>query len=205
MLKKCYKLLLFLLLSLQILLQEGGPLPWPESGLLSHTQKWIVRGDTRADKARDFMGKGRPGGEQQGQGPQGNCSATWLAVSGFMVMGIVSGLSLASHLAWPIVWASVLPGGAASHLSAKMDSSVKDSARLVTSSFFGPSQIPPGVQRQHHGPYRGLLLRDSSDKLLSSCLSKAGGFGQDSLTILLLFYICIFIIITFIILNIPLR
>ena len=43
------------------------------------------------------MGKGHPGGEQQGQGTQGNCSATWLTVSGFMVMGLVSGLSLASH------------------------------------------------------------------------------------------------------------
>ena len=28
------------------LLQEGGPLPGPETGLLSNTRKWIVRGDT---------------------------------------------------------------------------------------------------------------------------------------------------------------
>ena len=28
---------------------------------------------------------------------QENCSATWLAVLGFMVMGLVSGLSLANH------------------------------------------------------------------------------------------------------------
>ena len=35
-----------------------------QMGLLSNTQKWIVREDTRADKARDFIGKGRPGGEQ---------------------------------------------------------------------------------------------------------------------------------------------
>ena len=79
------------------MLQEGGPLPGPESGLLSNTQKWIIRGDTPADEARDFMGKGRPGGEQQGKGTQENCSATWLTVSGFMVMGLVSGLSLANH------------------------------------------------------------------------------------------------------------
>ena len=46
------------------LLQEGGPLPGPETGLLSNTQKWIVRGDTYADKARDCIGKGRLGGEQ---------------------------------------------------------------------------------------------------------------------------------------------
>ena len=39
-------------------LQEGGPLPEPETGLLSNARKWIVRGDTCADKARDFIGKG---------------------------------------------------------------------------------------------------------------------------------------------------
>ena len=46
------------------LLQEGGPLPGPDTGLLSNTRKWIVRGDTCADKARDFIGKGHPDGEQ---------------------------------------------------------------------------------------------------------------------------------------------
>ena len=53
--------------------------------------------ETRADKARDFIGKRHPGGEQEGTGTQENCSAAWLAVSGFMVMGLVSWLSLASH------------------------------------------------------------------------------------------------------------
>ena len=79
------------------LLQEGGPLPGPETGLLSNTRKWIVRGDTCADKASDFIGKGHPGGEQCGKGTQENCSATWLTMSGFMVMGLVSGWSLANH------------------------------------------------------------------------------------------------------------
>ena len=72
------------------LLQEGGPLPGPKTGLLSNTQKWIVRGDTCADKARDFIGKGLPGGEQEGKGTQENCFATLVAVLGFMVMGLVS-------------------------------------------------------------------------------------------------------------------
>ena len=44
--------------------RKGGPLPGPETGLLSNTRKWIVWGDTCADKARDFIGKGHPGGEQ---------------------------------------------------------------------------------------------------------------------------------------------
>ena len=57
----------------------------------------MVRGDTRADKARDLIGKGRPGGEQEGKGTQEDCSVMWFAVSGFMVMGLVSRLSLANH------------------------------------------------------------------------------------------------------------
>ena len=60
------------------LLQEGRPLPGPENGLLPNTQKWIVWGDTCADKAKYFIGKGHPGGEQQGKGTQENCSATWI-------------------------------------------------------------------------------------------------------------------------------
>ena len=46
------------------LLQEGRALPGPENGLLSNTWKWIVWGCKCADKARDFIGKGRPGREQ---------------------------------------------------------------------------------------------------------------------------------------------
>jgi len=45
------------------LLQEQRPLPGPKPGPLSNTQKWIVGGDTCADKARDFLGKEHPGGE----------------------------------------------------------------------------------------------------------------------------------------------
>ena len=79
------------------MLQEGGPLPGPKTGLLSSTRKWIVWGDICADKARDFIGKGHPGGEQEGKGIQENCSAAWLAVLGFMVIGLVSGWFLANH------------------------------------------------------------------------------------------------------------
>ena len=42
------------------LLQEGGPLPGPETGLLSKTQKWIVQGDTShaLTKQEILLGKG---------------------------------------------------------------------------------------------------------------------------------------------------
>ena len=46
---------------------------------------------------QETVGKRHLGGDQQGKGTQENCSAMWLAVSGFMVMGLVSGLSLANH------------------------------------------------------------------------------------------------------------
>ena len=78
-------------------LQKGGPLPRPESRLLSNTQKWIVWEDTCGDQARDFIGKEDQGGEQQGEGTQENSSATWLTVSGFLVMGLGSGLSSTNH------------------------------------------------------------------------------------------------------------
>ena len=48
-------------------------------------------------KQETLLGRGPPGGEQEGKGAQENCSVTWLAVPGFMVMGLVSGLSLTNH------------------------------------------------------------------------------------------------------------
>ena len=50
-----------------------------------------------------LLEKGHLDGEQQEKGAQENHSAMWPAVSGFTVMGLVSRLSLASHLAWPVV------------------------------------------------------------------------------------------------------
>ena len=47
-------------------------------------------------KQETLLGRAPPGREQEGEGAQENCSATWLAVSGFMVMGLASGLSLAN-------------------------------------------------------------------------------------------------------------
>ena len=55
----CIIIIIFL-----IVLQEGGHVPGPGSEFLSNTQKCIVQGDTCADKARGFIGKGRPDGEQ---------------------------------------------------------------------------------------------------------------------------------------------
>ena len=61
------------------LLQKRGPLLGFESGLLSNSRKRIVLEDTRAGRARDFIGK-CPGGEPQGETTQENCSAIRLLV-----------------------------------------------------------------------------------------------------------------------------
>jgi len=47
------------------MVQKGRPLPQPECGFLFNTWKWIIQGDACADKARDFIGKGCLGREQQ--------------------------------------------------------------------------------------------------------------------------------------------
>ena len=51
-----------------------------------------------------------------------------------MGMGLVSGLSLASLLAWPILGLAQDPSWWCPHLSAKMDSSAQDPEMLVVSS-----------------------------------------------------------------------
>ena len=48
-------------------------------------------------KQEIFLGKGTRVESSGVKGTQENSSVSWLAVSGFMVMGLVSGLSLASH------------------------------------------------------------------------------------------------------------
>ena len=70
------------------MLQEGRPLSGPESELLSNTQK-----GSQAESSRV-------------KGTQENCSPTWLVVLGFMVMVLVSRLSLANSSD-----SRVLPGG----------------------------------------------------------------------------------------------
>ena len=46
---------------------------------------------------RFYWERAPPAGEQLGKGTQKDCPAGWLTASGFMVMGLVSGLSLVNH------------------------------------------------------------------------------------------------------------
>ena len=50
--------------------RKGDPFQGPRVGSCFNTRKWIVLGDTGADKARDFTRKGCPGGEQEGREPR---------------------------------------------------------------------------------------------------------------------------------------
>ena len=50
--------------------RKGDPFQGLRVGCCFNTRKWIVLGDTRADKARDFTSKGCPGGELEGREPR---------------------------------------------------------------------------------------------------------------------------------------
>ena len=94
------------------LLWEGGPFPGPKSGLLSNTWKWIVQGDSYADKARDFIEKGHQGESSKGNPGEMFCHMahsfrfygkwfSFLVVCGqsFWLMGIPGGVHI-SQLRW---------------------------------------------------------------------------------------------------------
>lgn len=82
-----------------------------------------VQGNTPADRARDFIGKGRLGREQQSRSPVRELLLPRDKLSGFMVIG------LALDIFWPI---SLMQGPSwctCMHCSAKMDASKEDSGR----------------------------------------------------------------------------
>ena len=94
-------------------------------------------------KQKALLGRGarwRPG-------DPGNCSAMRLAVLGFMVMGLVSRLSLANHLTWLKSSLTQGPSWWCVHLSAKMCNIEKDSGRFIGNTDWhlhppsSPSQI----------------------------------------------------------------
>jgi len=78
--------------SVHVLLQEQGSLLALERGLLSNTQKLIVRGDTYADEVRDFNGKGTWAERSRVREPGRTAQPRVLHDD-----GLVSRLSLTSH------------------------------------------------------------------------------------------------------------
>ena len=59
----------------------------------------------------------------------------WLKVSGFMVIGLVSGLALANHLSWPVFALTQGSSWWLTHLIAKMDSSIMGNWQYISSPF----------------------------------------------------------------------
>ena len=90
-----------------VMLQEGRPIPGPKTGLLSNTQKWIVWGDTCADKARDFIGKGHLGWRAVGSGNQGEQLCHVACSLRFYGGGISFWVVFSQSF-----WLRALPGGA---------------------------------------------------------------------------------------------
>ena len=83
---------------------------------------------------------------QQGEGTQDSFSAASLAVSGFMVIRFISGLCPANYVAWPIFGLTQGPSWWPMHLSAKMDSRMKDSGGGwwdILQVGVSPSSAPP--------------------------------------------------------------
>lgn len=101
--------------------------------------------------------------------------------------GLVLGPSQANHLAWPILWLTVLPGGV--YISQpKWIPARRTLGGWSSPPSFGPSQIlQVSFQQQHLVPYWDLLLLDSSGKwawprwviLVSSSLTVQGQGGQS--------------------------
>ena len=144
--------LMFLLVK-AIIPSWGAPPSWPHLNL-TIPKAWLFF--FSADKVKDFIGKGCLGGEQQGKGPRENDSATELKVSGFMVMGLVSRLSLAIISLSPCVviqgpsWVHV-------HLSAKTDSITSPKALLTNSIMWGVRvstyELPEGHKHSAYNKY----------------------------------------------------
>ena len=88
------------------LLQEGGPLPGNETGLLSNTQKWIVWGDTCVTKQEILLGKGTRGESSRVREPRRTALPRGLHSLGFYSDGTRFQVVFSQSF-----WLRVLPGG----------------------------------------------------------------------------------------------
>ena len=118
--------------------QDGDPFQSPREGSCLTIRNELSE-DTCADRARDFVGKGCLGREQQGKRTQGNCSATRLAVLGFVVT--VSGCLWPIILLVPIFGLTQGPAWWHVHHSANVDSSKKGSWRVI-GRYYGLASPP---------------------------------------------------------------
>ena len=106
----------------------------------------------------------------------------------FYGKGLVSELSLASHLArgtWSGSGSFLVVGSC----QPRWSPAPRIWGRWLSPSSHGPLPYPPNLSSgQHHVPYQGLLLWDNSCKWLLSRLVKVGSFSQWSPTKIILFW-----------------
>ena len=76
--------------------RKGDPFQGPRVGFCLTLGKQLSK-ETHMLAKQEMLLERAPGQRAVGKGTQENCSATWLSVLGFMVMALVSGLSLANH------------------------------------------------------------------------------------------------------------
>ena len=79
------------------LVGRGDPFQGPKVGSCLTLRNELSKETYVLTKQETLLGRGARGRWQEGKGTQEDCSATWFTVLGFMVMGLVSGLSLVNH------------------------------------------------------------------------------------------------------------
>ena len=141
----------------------------------------------RTDKAKDFIGKGPLGGQQQGKGTQENCSASRLAVSGFMVVqlafwvAIVSGQS--SCFCLHLVQLRALPGASFSQDGFQREDFWGDWQDILWTGVSSASWPLLDFPWVGCGSFTGFvffwsILRWETEAKVLRCPAKAGSFSQ---------------------------
>ena len=122
--------------------------------------------------------EGAPRWRAAGEGTQESCSATWLAVSGFM--GLLSGLFPASCLARPVPALAQGPSWWPHTPQARWIPAPRVLGGWPSPPRVVPSQIPQAsLQGSTMFQIRALLC-DSSREWLLACPAKVGSFSQWS-------------------------
>ena len=110
-----------MIISRSIFCKKGDPIQGPKLGSCLTFRNELSE-ETHVLTKQEILLERAPGWRAEGKGTQENSFATWLAVLGFTVMGLVSGWSLANH--------SNSESFLVAHTcSAKMDASERDSGK----------------------------------------------------------------------------
>ena len=106
--------------------RKGHPFQGPKVGSCLTLRNELSKETHVLTKQEILLGRGAPVESSRVRETRRTALTTWLTVLGFMVMGLVSGLS--HHLIQNPSWWCV-------HCSAKMDASEKDSGRWLDVTF----------------------------------------------------------------------